>query len=64
MTVSQMREDTEAIIRHWRIVLELTERNGAPESMINAKIQIVWLRGYLRALDDILQENKQSDTPK
>ena len=63
--VSHLREKTEISLHHWKRILEDAEQFRTAKSSSNSKEQIIWLRGYLRALDDILQANTEvSESPR
>jgi len=49
-----LRERTETSLYHWQRILEDAEQFRTTANVRNAREQIVWIRGYLRALDDVL----------
>lgn len=54
-----LRDKAETSLHHWQRILEDAEQFRGAKAIANSKEQIVWLRGYLRAMDDIQQANTE-----
>lgn len=57
--LTDLRDKTEAALRTWERILEDAQQFRGEREKDNARTQVIWLRGYIFALNDAIRILKQ-----